>query len=440
MEAKERREHAREHASDIAEAGGRVLSVRGLVSALTQPLLLVAIWIGVAGHLALVIEQAVGRQTRWDFSHYYVSALAMREGLDPYRIDLRPLAARLGLEGIGRATYPPFFILGFEPLTLMAPHAAWWTWFAINLIALAASLFILIGLAGGSSIRERLANAALLLLFPPLGVHIFYSQTQILILLLLVGTLYELGRDRDAIAGTLIGLAALIKVFPIVMIGYLIGRRRWRAVAATVVTLTAGVAAVMIALGTHRAAGFAAGAHDVMSREFIARPANIALGSFVSRLFWYIAGIDAGGAVDAARRIAVIGSEVGLLGLTVAATISEYPLGEEWRAYSLWIVTTIMLAPTAWIHYMVLLFVPFALTAMAGWRGRVSAHALWLMFGSYGLVTVAMAIAPVLTMGSAIRQVIEEAPSLALMLAYASAYSIAIEGSGWVQIQPAHEG
>lgn len=426
-------------ANEVAEPRRRGLSAHGLVSALTQPPLLVVIWIGVAAHLALVIRQAVARQTQWDFSHYYVSALAMRQGLDPYRIDLRPLGSRLGLEGIARATYPPFFIMGFEPLTLMGPHAAWWTWFAINLMALAASLFILIALAEEPGTRERLAIAALLLLYPPLGVHLFYSQTQILILLLLVGTFHALGRDREATAGTLIGLAALIKLFPIMMIGYLIVRRCWRALGATAITLAAGVAAVVIVLGVHRSAGFVAGAHDVMSREFIARPANIAFGSFVSRLFWYVAGIDAGGAVEAVRRIAVIGSEVGLLGLTVAATIRKCPTGEEWRGYSLWIVTTIMLAPTAWIHYMVLLFVPFALTAMAGWRGRVNSRALWLMFGSYALVTAAMAIAQSLTKGSLVRLVIVEAPSVALILAYVAAFSIAIEGSAWVRTQPARE-
>jgi hypothetical protein len=61
------------------------------------------------------------------------------------------------------------------------------------------------------------------------------------------------------------------------------------------------------------------------------------------------------------------------------------------------------------------------------------------MFGSYALVTAAMAIAQSLTKGSVMRLVIVEAPSVALILAYASAYSIAIEGSAWVRAQLARE-
>ena len=78
--------------------------------------------------LALALAYAFGilwnfrwRSNQTDFSHYYVSALAMRRGIDPYTTDLKPLASlknqcssrskanRLGLdvEEINIGTYPP---------------------------------------------------------------------------------------------------------------------------------------------------------------------------------------------------------------------------------------------------------------------------------------------------------------------------------------------
>ncbi len=59
-----------------------------------------------------------------DFNHYYVSALALREGINPYVTRLDPMARSLGLDlaGINKASYPPTFLLCFEALTHLPPH------------------------------------------------------------------------------------------------------------------------------------------------------------------------------------------------------------------------------------------------------------------------------------------------------------------------------
>jgi Glycosyltransferase family 87 len=156
----------------------RNVSAGGLAATLTRPGIVALLWIGVALHFAVIIQQAAAHRTQWDFSHYYVSALAMRHGLNPYTTDLRPLGARLGLAGISRSSYPPSFILGFEPLTFLRPGTAWLTWLIVNL----AALVWLVDTWRGVRKPQILAVAALALLYPPISINLFYSQTQILIL------------------------------------------------------------------------------------------------------------------------------------------------------------------------------------------------------------------------------------------------------------------
>lgn len=204
------------------EATRRPVTAGGLAAALTQRGIIALVWIGVALHVAILIHQAAARQTQWDFSHYYVSALAMREGLNPYLTDLRPLGARLGLEGINRSNYPPAFILSFEPLTLLTPHTAWLTWLILNLAALATTIVWLLEPWRDLGKRRILVIAALALLYPPVSTSIFYSQTQILLLLMLVIVMRELASGCDVAAGLVLGFTGLLKIFPLIMAGYLV--------------------------------------------------------------------------------------------------------------------------------------------------------------------------------------------------------------------------
>jgi len=405
----------------------RALSPGGLAAALTHPGIIALFWIGLALHAAVIIHQAAARRTQWDFSHYYVSALAMREGLNPYLTDLRPLGAHLGLEGINRSNYPPPFILSFEPLTFLTPRAAWLTWLVLNLAALATAIVWLLEPWRDLGKRKILAFAALALLYPPVSTNIFYSQTQILLLLMLVIVMRELAAGHDVTAGLVLGFAGLLKIFPLIMAGYLVVRGRWRALGATVTGFAAGLAVVMAVVGVQRTIDFAVGAQAALAAGFIDRPANVAISSFVSRLFWYGAGLHSSPAIEAARHLTALGAQLGVLLLTIAVTFSRRPARDgEWRVYSLWIAATIMVSPTAWIHYLAMLLLPFVAIAAAGWRGRASSRALWLMVASYSLITLSMFVAGSAAGGLShapiAKTAVAECATVSLLLAYTSAW------------------
>jgi hypothetical protein len=415
----------------------------GLAFGLTRPSILILLCAGTLMHLGYVVAQAASRTRLWDFSHYYVAALAMREGLNPYAIDLRPLGRQIGLDGIARATDTPFFILCFEPLTLLGPGAAYWMWFALNAAALILAMVLILRTAPPLDRRQVISLSAIMLLYPPLSNHIFFAQTQIAVLLLIVIAMRSLESGRERTAGVAIAAASLLKVFPLAVAGYFIVRRRWRACAWTLGGLLAGGAMTVLAFGVERNTSFVAATYVTRSAGFLARPANIALGSFVSRMFWYAAGTVAlGPALEWTRRLTVVAAELLLVALTVYATWPRIgSAGEEaaevvggaTRAYVVWVAAAIMLSPTAWIHYMVLLMLPFMLIAAAGWNASASPRALWLMVASYAAISLSTAIAggaqSSLVEHSSLKIAIEECATLSLLLAYAATWFFAIDAS-----------
>jgi Glycosyltransferase family 87 len=277
-----------------------MISGAGLAFGLTRPGILVLLCAGVAMHLGIAIAQAASRMHEWDFSHYYVAAFAMRTGLNPYAMDLRPLGRQIGLAGIARATDTPFFLLCFEPITWLGPAGAYWVWFAINAVSLALAMFLILRAVArpnshghttpGLNRRELISLCAIVLIYPPLSNHIFFAQMQILVLLLLVVAMRFLEGARDRTAGIVLAVATLLKVFPIVMVGYLIVCRRWRGLEWMGIGLVAGVATTAFAFGLERIESFVGVNYFTRSPGFLARPANVALGSFVSRMFWYANG------------------------------------------------------------------------------------------------------------------------------------------------------
>jgi len=263
------------------------------------------------------------------------------------------------------------------------------------------------------------------------------------VLLLVVIAMRSLESGRERTAGAAIALASLLKVFPLAIAGYFLVRRRWRACAWTVGGLLAGCALTILAFGIERNSGFIAGTYVTRSAGFLARPANIALGSFVSRLFWYAAGsVALDSALEWTRTVTVVAAELLLVALTVFATWPRvYGAREEStgavtgasRGFAVWVAAAIMLSPTAWIHYMVLLILPFMLIAAAGWSGKASPRALWLMAGSYAVITLSTALASgaqnSLVEHAGLKAAIEECATLSLMLAYAATWFFAIDAS-----------
>src|SRR5260370_6724169 len=137
--------------------------------ALDNPAIAIALCLATLIPIASIVRGLNRRANQWDFSHYYVSAFALREGENPYNTRLSPLADSLGLQigEIDRAGYPPTFLVAFEPLTVISPRAAYLTWITFSTLCLAAGLVLLIGPESGLGRYGAWSLAAFAILYLP---------------------------------------------------------------------------------------------------------------------------------------------------------------------------------------------------------------------------------------------------------------------------------
>lgn len=170
-----------------------------------------------------------------DYGLWYGVGLAESQGLDVYP---RPESGRLF-----PFMYPPSAaaMLGMlSPLgqagmiiaMVVATSAAW-----------VACVLLSIWLAAGT--LDRRHRHPLILIVPTLSVIVLIHNTYLLgqpnlgLLALILGAFACLRLGRQVAAGALVATAAAIKAFPILVLGYLVYRRMWKASAATIAFLAA---------------------------------------------------------------------------------------------------------------------------------------------------------------------------------------------------------
>jgi hypothetical protein len=182
-----------------------------------------------------------------DFPNYYLTASLVHEHYDTSRIyewvwierqkDHRDIDQRI----VGMVPITGFSTLVVYPLTGLSALAAkhWWTVF--NLGLLLATLFLLRALTQLSWRRIALVAA----LSFPLRVNFLYGQYYVLLLFLLTLACYLYLRQRRFLAGVMVGIAAGLKVFPVVYFLYFLRKRDWKALAGAVVS---GVGAAVVSL------------------------------------------------------------------------------------------------------------------------------------------------------------------------------------------------
>ena len=393
------------------------------------------------------------RANKLDFSHYYVSALMMRLGINPYATDIKPLASSLGLKvnAITLATYPPTFLLLFEPLTLLSPLPAFWLWSGMGMVFLAMSLCLLLdGLPEHHGLRLSLVG--LVILYPPITNNFVWGQTQLMLLFLFTLFMRWLASGRHALAGSIVGLAGLLKVFPLLLVGYLLARRQWKAIFYAGLVLVAGGLLTLALIGVDRSLDFLTVLPSITSQRWLGRPTNVALGAMISHIFWYSAatrmdslagiGTHLRPGLELARRVTVLLAQLTVLVLTVYATFrsssasSRLSDNRDEPVIALWVVSAVLLTPTAWIHYLVLLLIPYAVLLRQHLRGEASPRATWLGLASFvvGELLMAVDLVPT-TLPAASERMLRDFGfwatligwPVSLLLAYAAIYSLAVE-------------
>ncbi len=231
----------------------------------------------------------------WPDAHTLLIDLEVYRAGGRFLLDGQPLYERGVVLDLLPFVYPPVAAVLFAPLALLPIPVlkAVWTALQLALLAYAARCGArAVGVPSGSPTAAVVVLVtALATWLDPVRTTLYLGQVNIVLLALVLGDL--LGRRDSRWRGVGVGLAAAVKLTPLLFVGYLLLRRRYRAAAT--------------AVGTFAAAGLVG---------FLVAPAD-------SVTYWLrgtFAAADRIAAVDGAANHSVNGLVTRLLGPGPAAT------------------------------------------------------------------------------------------------------------------------
>ncbi len=260
-------------------------------------------------------------------------------------------------------TYTPFAAMVFAVLSFASLRTVEDTAVVVSLAALAVTLWIAFRELGVAAGRTRwgatLLLAGVCLWLEPVQRALFLGQVELVLMALITWDMCQ--PDRRRLKGAGVGLAAAIKLVPLIFILYLVLTRRFRAAAVAV-----GVFAVTIV------AGFAALPHASVKwwlhayfwqagrTGFVGVDSNQSLRGVLTRLT---------GTVSRGEALwLVAGILVGLLGL--AAAVLLHRAGRTFEGLMACALTGLLVSPISWDHHWVWVAPGLAVLAVTGVRAR----------------------------------------------------------------------
>ncbi len=275
-------------------------------------------------------------------------------------------------------TYPPFAALAFTILTLVPFGPLWVIVTVADVAAMLATIWVTLG-ALGHRRRAARAGATLLLgavLFwtEPVQRTLWLGQIEIALMALITWDLTQPGRRWWKGAG--VGLAAGIKLVPLIFIPYLLLTRRFRQAA-----VAAGMFAVTVA------AGFAVLPGDSRTwwldglflrgsrTGFVGWEGNQSLLAVITRLI--------GSQATAQPDWLPVAAVIGVVGLIWAAVLDRH--GQPVTGMLMVALTALLISPISWDHHWVWLVPGVAVIAHYAARSRGAAR--WALAALAAVVT-----------------------------------------------------
>lgn len=310
---------------------------------------------------------------RFNFDVYRVDLNVYRLGGRAW-LDDHNLYGQLPLTRNGLSlgfTYPPISAIVMSPLAMVPARVAGVLISAITLGLLLAVLALFLrtaGLArGGRSWRAAAWLLPVAALFEPLRTNLAYGQINVILMALvafdclLPATWWRIG-DRPAgwPRGALVGLAAALKLTPIMFVLYFAARRQWRAAATSVVSFLAvtGLGALCAPHDSHEY--WTTMVFDTGRIGPLVFAGNQSLNGFLFRTH-----LTGNAEHDVWLALAAVVGVVGLVAIFRAARA-----GRQLLTLSLTACTTLLVSPVSWSHHWVWA-APIVLTGlMAAYRAR----------------------------------------------------------------------
>jgi hypothetical protein len=318
------------------------------------------------------------RQAQWgyDFSFYWTAGKRLLNGEAIY--SAAQLAGPYAPQGQDGFLYPPPFAALVSPLAVLFSdyRAAAWLWSALGAAILIVSVLALWrseGLGDRFTLlagRGRWFLVAAAFAFPPVVGELVLGNVHLLLLGLL--TLAWLGVRRDDargewIAGVAVGVAAIIKVFPAVLLLWFLLTGRYRAAAA------AAVGAAALALVTLPMTGIEPWLQYPTVLANLSAPADTT--DTLAPTVWLAPVLG----FTPARVLVSIGGLALLASSAIGVRRSDQ--SSTARSFALAVTIAVLVAPAVYQHYLALLVLPLVLGLGAGVPVPALGLAYLLMWG-----------------------------------------------------------
>ena len=315
-----------------------------------------------------------------DFQDYLFAAQQITVGGDPYADFVRNHVPWDWSLSSGYL-YPPAFAVTLIPLTWVSNDLAVRIWLFVIQAAVLSSLLIIYRVIGSPRRAEMLAVVAVLTTFFPLANTVFAGTMNSFLLLLLTGAWACWLRRRDVMTGTLVGVAAIFKLFPLALLPYLVWRRHWKLVAALSLTGLGGLAVGLVVTSLD---------HNIYYfRDMLPHLAagtgyreNQSLAGFTARIC-QPSTADAGGSAGWCGRLLDWPLILLLLAIVLRATSRAARSGLE---FALAVSALPLISSVTWSFHLVILILPIGLLIRLAFTGALSRAAgrvliaAWLCF------------------------------------------------------------
>jgi len=350
------------HKSGLDTYQSNTIRVRGIL------LSVLAAFILLLGSTVFVRLLCVYSHRPSDFAQDYWAAQALCDDKSPYDVWI---VDKWGYSVPVVNNHPPFVAFLFIPLTFLSYEAAFFLWGIFSLV-------LYLGVLGGVlcelkihlDVWQSVLVTGIALCWYPFLAHIALGQLSIL----LTGCIFLgwccLRRGWDWLAGVLLGVASALKLFPALLVLYLILHRRWKALSGFIVST---FCCFVLPLSVMSPEDYWRYFVDVTPRNFagcVLFPANISIAGAINRLL--VNGPWVQGLVNRPELVEPFTIVFNLVVLIVLLNrilhLPKNHFGSDF-VFSYSSIAMILISPISWQHAFPLLLLPFGLL-FKGLQGR----------------------------------------------------------------------
>ncbi|NJN15619.1 MAG: DUF2029 domain-containing protein [Oscillochloris sp.] len=263
---------------------------------------------------------------------------------------------------------PPFYGMLFLPFVFADGLQILFFHRLLNVLLLAITALAWFRMWGLRPLSLIGGGTLILLNFRPLADTIAFGQIDLALLCILTLALWAMREQRDILAGVLIALGTLFKIYPLMLLAFFVVRWRWRGVLGFVLGMLIfnGIAVAVIGVEMHRIYLFEVVPQISGTTAWVE---NQTIAGFMARFF------DTPKVADIFDNQAVVllTNLIALVLISLVCALAMRPSGPKSTTfglqYSQFMLLMVLVVPAAWMHYETLLFIPFALLLLR-WRDR----------------------------------------------------------------------